>query len=170
MTNPAFLTLLIDALAKTIPADADQSPAAREAGLAMARTLLEAWQPADAMEAALAARAIAAHLAAMDSFARAAKPGVSDEKAIRLRVNALAAGRMFDRQFQICRRQRQPARPRPEPRPRMSRRRPRGHATGPIRHCRSPVCPHAVMQATRRAALCSETALVAVGPTILAPG
>ena len=61
MTNPAFLALLIDALAKTIPADPDQSPAAREAGLAMARTLLEAWQPADAMEAALAARAIAAH-------------------------------------------------------------------------------------------------------------
>ena len=109
MTNPAFLALLIDALAKTIPADPDQNAAGREAGLAMARTLLEAWQPADAMEAALAARAIAAHFAAMDSFARAAKPGVSDEKAVRLRVNAIAAGRMFDRQFQICRRQRQPA-------------------------------------------------------------
>ena len=109
MTNPAFLTLLIDAIARTIPADADQGAAAREAGLTMARTLLEAWQPADAMEAALAARAIAGHLAAMDSFARAAKPGVSDEKAIRLRANAFAAGRIFDRQFQALRRQRQPA-------------------------------------------------------------
>ena len=59
MTNPAFLTLLIDAIARTIPADADQGAAAREAGLTMARTLLEAWQPADAMEAALAARAVA---------------------------------------------------------------------------------------------------------------
>ena len=167
MTNPAFLALLIDALAKTIPADADQSAAAREAGLAMARTLLEAWQPADAMEAALAARAIAAHLAAMDSFARAAKPGVSDEKAVRLRVNAIAAGRMFDRQFQAFRRQRQPA-PARTPAANVAAAATRArHRTDPPLPV--PGVPDAVMQATRRAALCSETALVAVGPTILAP-
>jgi hypothetical protein len=61
------------------------------------------------MEAALAARAIAGHLAAMDSFAHAAKLGVSDEKVIRLRANAFAAGLIFDRQFQALRRQHQPA-------------------------------------------------------------
>jgi hypothetical protein len=168
MTNPAFLALLIDALAKTIPADPDQNPATREAGLAMARTLLEAWRPADTMEAALAARAIAAHLAAMDSFARAAKPGTSDEKAVRLRVNALAAGRMFDRQFQICRRQRQPApvrTPAAHVAEAVSRAPHRADPPLPV-----PCVPDAVMQATRRAALYSETALVAVGPTILAPG
>ncbi len=168
MTNPAFLALLIDALAKTIPADPGESVAGREAGLVMARTMLEAWQPADAMEAALAARAIAAHFAAMDGFARAAKPGVSDEKAVRLRVNAIAAGRMFDRQFQICRRQRQPA-------PARTRAANVEAAPMPARHRTDallPVAgvPDAVMQATRRAAFCSETALVAIGPTVLAPG
>ncbi len=45
MTDPAFLALLIDALAKTIPDDPDQSAAGRAAGLAMARTLLEAGNP-----------------------------------------------------------------------------------------------------------------------------
>jgi hypothetical protein len=167
MTNPAFLTLLIDAIAKTIPADPDQGAAGREAGLAMARTLLEAWEPADAMEAALAARAIAGHLAAMDSFARAAKPGVSDEKAIRLRANAIAAGRMFDRQLQAFRGRRQPA-PARSPAAKL--------AAPPVRERRQadPPLPiadlsHALMQVTRRAALCGETALVPVGPTVLAP-
>jgi hypothetical protein len=116
MTNQAFLTLLIDMLAKTVPADEGQAGTAREAGLTIARTLLEAWQPADAMEAALAARAIAAYLAAMDSFARAAKPGLSDEKAIRLRCNAIAAGRVFDNLLRTFRRQRQPVRAEPQPR------------------------------------------------------
>ena len=57
------------------------------------------------MEAAEAARAVAAHFAAMDSFARAARPGVADEKAVRLRANALAAGRMFSTTLQNHRRQ-----------------------------------------------------------------
>jgi hypothetical protein len=120
------------------------------------------------MEAALAARAIAAHFAAMDGFARAAKPGMSDDKAVRLRVNASAAGRMFDRQFQICRRQSQPA----------PVRTPTANVPAAViraRHRTDPPLPvpgvsAAVMHATRRAALCSETALVASGPTILAPG
>ncbi len=168
MTDPAFLALLIDALAKTIPAEPNESAAGRESGLAMARTMLEAWQPADAMEAALAARAIASHFAAMDGFARAAKPGVSDEKAVRLRVNAIAAGRMFDRQFQICRRQRQPASARVPAANGAAAGTRAGHRTDtPL-----PVAgvPDAVVQATRRAAFCSETALVAIGPTVLAPG
>jgi hypothetical protein len=167
MTDPAFLALLIDALAKTIPDDPDQSAAGRAASLAMARTLLEAWEPADAMGAALAARAIAGHLAAMDSFARAAKPGVSDEKAVRLRVNAIAAGRMFDRQLQAFRRQRQPAvAPPPITNVPAAATRTPHRADPPLP---APAVPAAVMQATRRAALCSETALVAIRPTILAP-
>ncbi len=86
-------------------------PRPRRAGtaVAFARMLLEAWEPSDAMEAALAVRAIAAHLAAMDGFARAAKPGVSDETAVRLRANAMAAGRQFDHLLQTVRRRRQPA-------------------------------------------------------------
>jgi hypothetical protein len=101
MIDPAFFTLLIDALVKTIPAEAARGGD----GVAFARMLLEAWEPSDAMEAALAARAIAAHLAAMDGFARAAKPGISDETAVRLRANAIAAGRQFDHLLQTVRRQ-----------------------------------------------------------------
>ncbi len=168
MTNPAFRTLLIDAITRTIPADADQDAAAREAGLTMARMLLEAWQPADAMEAALAARAIAGHLAAMDSFARAAKPGVSDEKAIRLRANAIAAGRIFDRQFQALRRQRQPA-------PDRATTANSGAAAARARRGADPPLPvpgvfDAVTRALRRASLCDSTALAPVQPTVLAPG
>ena len=91
MITQAFLALLLDTLAETIPAGQD-----REAGLAIARALLEALRPADAKEAAQAARAIAAHFAAMDGFARAAKPGMSDETVIKLRSNALAASRLSD--------------------------------------------------------------------------
>ena len=62
----------------------------------MACTMLEALHPADAKEAAAAARAIAAHFAAMDGFARAARPGIADDTAVRLRNNALAAARLAD--------------------------------------------------------------------------
>ena len=58
----------------------------------VARLMFEAYQPRDAIAAMAAARAVAAHHAAMDNFTRTAQPGVSDEKVIRLRVNALAAG------------------------------------------------------------------------------
>ena len=105
MITQAFLVLLLDTLAETIPAGQD-----REAGLTIARTLLEALRPADAKEAAQAARAIAAHFAAMDGFARAAKPGMSDETVIKLRSNALAASRLSDAL----------ARPRQQPRPTAS--------------------------------------------------
>ena len=129
MIDPAFFTLLIDALAKTIPAEAAQGGD----GVAFARMLLEAWEPSDAMEAALAVRAIAAHLAAMDGFARAAKPGVSDETAVRLRANAMAAGRQFDHLLQTVRRRRQPApvaTPRAPAGPHITARRTPAGATG----------------------------------------
>ena len=122
MTSTAYLPLLIDALARTVPADKDRSEDARKASLAEARMLFEAWQPADAMEAALAARAVAAHFAAMDSFARAAKPGMSDESVIRLRGNAIAAGRVFDNLRREFRRLRQPAAAEPQPRARRQTR------------------------------------------------
>ena len=75
---------------------------------------------------------------------------------------------MFDRQFQAFRRQRQPA-PDRTPAANVAAAATRArHRTDPPLPV--PGVPDAVMQATRRAALCSETALVAVGPTILAPG
>ena len=90
--DPVWVDLLMQARAQAMPGGA----AAAEENLAFARLLFEAMQPADAAEAALAARAIAAHAAAMDGFARAARPGLSDETVIKLRTNALAAGRVYD--------------------------------------------------------------------------
>jgi hypothetical protein len=157
MTSTAHLPLLIDALARTVPADKDRSEAARAASLAEARTLLEAWQPADALEAALAARAVAAHFAAMDSFARAAKPGMSDESVIRLRGNAIAAGRVFDNLRREFRRLRRPAPAEPQPRA-------RNQATPAI-----PALADLMTPGSRRADWRSGTALVSVQPTVPVP-
>ena len=74
MITQEFLALLLETLAATIPAGTHSGDAGREACLAMACTMLDALHPADAKEAAAAARAIAAHFAAMDGFARAARP------------------------------------------------------------------------------------------------
>ncbi|HEY6432866.1 MAG TPA: hypothetical protein VIZ17_12865 [Acetobacteraceae bacterium] len=59
------------------------------------RELFEALDPRDPADAQLAAIAVAAAQSAMDNFARAARPGVSDETAVRLRGSALAAGRAY---------------------------------------------------------------------------
>ena len=88
-----FVALLLDSLLQVVTGEASQDETARRE---IARILFAAFQPADAIEAALATRAVAAHFAAMDSFARAARPGASDEQAMRLDRNALAAGRSFD--------------------------------------------------------------------------
>ena len=51
MITPAFLALLIEAIAKTIPASANESEADRGANLIFARTLFEAFHPTDALQA-----------------------------------------------------------------------------------------------------------------------
>ena len=95
-SNPhfaTFVTMLIDTLAAMMPGSDDDS---KETRRDIARLMFEAFQPRDAIEAMAAARAVAAHHAAMDNFARAARLGVSDETAMRLRANALAAGRSVE--------------------------------------------------------------------------
>jgi hypothetical protein len=91
----SFLALLLDTLAKTVPG-VEGDPNDGAARLNIARILFIAFKPRDAMEAMLAARAVGAHLATQDAYVRAAQPGVSDEKATRLRANAIAASRSFD--------------------------------------------------------------------------
>jgi hypothetical protein len=168
MITQAFLVLLLDSLAETIPAGQD-----REAGLTIARALLEALQPADPKEAAQAVRAISAHFAAMDGFARAAKPGMSDETVIKLRNSALAASRLSDALV----------RPHRQPQPTGdAERQPLGTGAvnsampaSKVRH-RAEVplsiagLPDTPERMTRRAALRSETALAPVSPTIPVPG
>ena len=71
------------------------SQAERDENQQAARELFASLNPRDPAEAQLAALAIAAAQSAMDNFTRAARPGVADETAIRLRGSALAAGRTY---------------------------------------------------------------------------
>ena len=173
MTIDTFITLLINTLVRTIPSTADQTEADRAANLLLVRTMIEAFHPADPMEAAEAARAVAAHFAAMDSFARAARPDVADEKAVRLRANALAAGRVFSTTLQNHRRQQRqvsgadnqlqrPSRGAPMPAPAQVRH----HAELPVQ---IPSLSDALPQVSQRAAWRSSTALAPVQPTVPAP-
>jgi len=169
MITQEFLTLLLETLAATIPAGAHSGDAGREACLAMACTMLEALHPADAKEAASAARAIAAHFAAMDGFARAAKPGITDDTAVRLRNNALAAARLADA---ITRPRRQAAPPEAEKPSRSS-----GQAANvsQVRHraelpATIPGLPDMITEPTRRAGLHGETALSSLQPSVPLPG
>jgi hypothetical protein len=157
--NQPFLDLLVDMLAKTVPA----GMLSGQSALAVARTLLEAWQPADPMEAAMAARAVAAFLAAMDGFARAAKPGLDDAGAVRLRSNAIAAGRQFDAILRTIRRQRQPQPAKPPLSP--AKPRPTQTAAPSIA-----TCLDAVVRPMRPPSLRDSTALIGAGPIIPVPG
>lgn len=113
--DPSLVASLLDDLAKMAPADKDDSEAAHARRREAARILFEAMQPRDALESALAARAVAAHYAAMDSYARAARPGTSDENSIRLRNSAFAASRSFDAALRtLDKRRAQPPQPRVE--------------------------------------------------------
>ena len=80
-----FARRLRQALATAVPDGSRQT----------AQELFDSFDPDDPVDAQLAALAVAAAQSAMDGFARAARPGISDETAIRLRGSALAAGRAF---------------------------------------------------------------------------
>ncbi|HME22257.1 MAG TPA: hypothetical protein VKI44_13105 [Acetobacteraceae bacterium] len=90
-----FSRCLHRALAATVPAGPADSQETRDETRQAARELLESLHPDDPADAQLAALAVAASQAAMDSFARAARPGISDDTATRLRSSALAAGRAY---------------------------------------------------------------------------
>jgi hypothetical protein len=102
---PGFADTLIDALVRTVPAIAADAPNNPAECRETVRVMFTAMQPRNVTEAVLAAEAIAAFHAAMDMYARAAKPGTSDDKAIRLRNNALGGSRGFDTTLRLLRRQ-----------------------------------------------------------------
>ena len=117
MTTPAaqpeplfasFVALLIDTLARIVPGTGGRAEATRRD---IARALFEALKPRDAVDAMLAARMLAAHYAEMDGYARATQPGLTDEKVIRLRANAIAASRSFDAALRTLEKRRAPAAP-----------------------------------------------------------
>jgi len=86
-----LVTSVLRQLATVIPADSEAERG--EIWLDVCEQF-HALQPRDAAEAALVARAIAANLAAADCLARAARRGLSDDTAMRLRATAIASNRL----------------------------------------------------------------------------
>jgi hypothetical protein len=108
-SSPNFIAHLLQTLDAAAP-DTDT-----ESHQDATRELFEALSPRDPAEAQLAVIAIAAAQSAMDNFARAARPGVSDDTAVRLRGSALAAGRAYAAALRCLRRQQAVAAPPPKP-------------------------------------------------------
>jgi hypothetical protein len=106
--TPDFTELLEVTLSATLPANPDDTPATRARRLASAQRQFAAFHPTDEAEAQEAIAAIAAMLGAMDSLARAARPGVGGETAGRLRSNALSAIRHYSTTLRNTRRRNQP--------------------------------------------------------------
>lgn len=89
-----FSRRLLKILAAATPGD-DDGPTALAEQRETTQELFDSLNPRDPADAMLAAIAVAAAQSAMDNFARAARPGMSDETVMRLRSNALAVGRAY---------------------------------------------------------------------------
>jgi len=87
---------LLRTLSATLPPNVADSPEIAAEKWEAARELFFFLQPRNPVEAVLAARAVAAHFATLDLYARAALPGTSDEKVLRLRGKAITESRSFD--------------------------------------------------------------------------
>ena len=103
-SNPlfaTFVTMLIDTLIAMVPGSDDDT---KETRRGIARLMFEAYEPRDAIEAMAAARAVAAHHAAMDNFTprRAARRQRRDRGALAVQR---ARGRTFGRGDAACPRQ-----------------------------------------------------------------
>jgi len=109
----AALRQLHKVLAAATPA-AGADPSERAEALDATHELFAALAPRDAAEAYLAAIAAASAQSALDNFVRAARPGISDDTAIRLRAAGLAAGRAYASAFRTLRR-RAPEQPAADP-------------------------------------------------------
>jgi hypothetical protein len=103
-----FTDLLEFTLPATLPSNPDDTPETRARKLASAQRQFAAFQPADEAAAQEAIAAIAAMLGAMDSLARAARPGAGGEAAGRLRSNALSAIRHYSATLKNARKRNQP--------------------------------------------------------------
>ncbi len=110
----AAIQRLLKALDATVPAGTTDSQTDQDDNHQATRELFESLDPRDPAEAQLAAIAIAAAQSAMDNFARASRPGVADETAIRLRSSALTAGRTYAAALRTLRK--------PAPQPAVTRR------------------------------------------------
>ena len=104
----AFADVLEFTLATTLPVNPDDAPDTYARKLASAQRQFAAFTPTNEAEAQEAAAAVALMLGAVDSLARAAKPGVGGETAGRLRSNALSAIRFYATTLKNARKRSQP--------------------------------------------------------------
>jgi hypothetical protein len=91
--SATLLRCLLRQLAVALPLARDTPEAVAAEDHQAARELFFAMRPRDPEEAAAAVRAVTAHFAAMDLHARASRPGLGDETAMRLRARANATAR-----------------------------------------------------------------------------
>ena len=113
------LRCLLYLLAAALPIPQDTPPLIADAIHQTARKHFFAMKPQDAVEAAAAVRAVAAHFAALDLFARAARPGLSDDTVMRLRTRAGACARAAEGKRRGKPQQQPAASSPPEPKPRQ---------------------------------------------------
>ena len=112
-----FTKRLLQSLAATMPMERrDGSPEWAEKWDAT-RELFDSLDPRNPADAQLAVFAIAAAQSAMDNFARAAQPGMSDDQVARLRGRALAAGRAYASALRYLRKPQPSQRPIPAAKP-----------------------------------------------------
>lgn len=93
---PGILATLLRMLAAAVPVAPADTPEVIAANGNLARAMFFAMQPQDAAAGAAAVRTIAAHFASMDLYARAARPGLSDDTVRSLRTSANACARARD--------------------------------------------------------------------------
>jgi hypothetical protein len=91
----SFATRMLNALAATMPGASTDDADARSEMWHTTCELFRSLDPQDPADAQLAAIAVAAAQSAMDNFARAARPDLSDATVLRLRGSALAAARTY---------------------------------------------------------------------------
>jgi outer membrane biosynthesis protein TonB len=112
-----FTKRLLQSLAATMPMERrDGSPEWAEKWDAT-RELFDSLDPQNPADAQLAVFAIAAAQSAMDNFARASQPGMSDDQVARLRGRALAAGRAYASALRYLRKPQPAQRPIPAAKP-----------------------------------------------------
>jgi hypothetical protein len=102
---------MLEDLVSTIPHGTDH-----DANVAKALAMFDALRPANVIDAMMTVNAIASHFAAMNCFARASEPGISETTAKGLRRTAISLGRFMDQLLGERRKRGQPVDTNPEQR------------------------------------------------------
>ncbi len=114
--SPVFIRRLLANLSAIIAIDQEQDPATWAEEWQMLEQFFWALKPTNPIEAVLAAHVVDTHHRGMEISKRAAQPGLSDDKALRLHTSANAARRaLLATLHRLEKRQQQGAPAEPEP-------------------------------------------------------